>query len=152
MARHFQIADYLISVQNCCNLSKHVHISLPCAAKINTQDKTSKSFSESQHKPVCGDFTKTQKPRSLNHNALCRWNYRKQEGTGGTHGRNSSLSVATRMLSCSPCKVARHTLITLLTAIALLPLLPNHRPLLQIRFLFFNVPFNAVSPVNPVHR
>lgn len=54
-------------------------------------------------------------------------------------------------LSCSPCMVARHTLIITLTGIAPLPCSPNYRLLLQIGFLFFNVPFNAVSP-NPVHR
>lgn len=54
-------------------------------------------------------------------------------------------------LSFSPCMVARHTLIILLTGIAPLPLPENNHLLLQIGFLFFNVPFNAVSP-NPVHR
>ncbi len=54
-------------------------------------------------------------------------------------------------LSCSQCMVARHTLIILLTGIAWLPLSLNYCLSLQIGFLFFNVPFNAVSP-NPVHR
>lgn len=52
--------------------------------------------------------------------------------------------------SCSPCMVSRHTLILPLTGIAPLPFSSNYCLSLQIGFLLFNVPFNAVSP-NPVH-
>lgn len=62
-----------------------------------------------------------------------------------------SLFLFPNALGCSPCMVARHTLIIPLTGTAPLPLSPNYRLSLQIAFLFFNVPFNAVSP-NPVHR
>lgn len=52
-------------------------------------------------------------------------------------------------LSGSPCMVARHALIISLTGIAPPPVSPRHSFLLQIGFyLFFNMPFNAVSP-NP---
>lgn len=62
-----------------------------------------------------------------------------------------SLFLFPNALSCSPCMVARHTLIILLAGIALLPLSLNYCLSPQIGFLFFNVPFNAVS-LNPVHR
>ena len=62
-----------------------------------------------------------------------------------------SLILYPNALSCSPCMVARHTLIIVLTGIAPLLLSPNYCLSLQISFLFFNVPFNAVS-LNPVHR
>lgn len=52
-------------------------------------------------------------------------------------------------MSCCLCAVARHTLILRFTGIALLPFRQLHL-MIQTGCLFFNIPFNAVSP-NPVH-